>query len=489
MTTTKFTKTVTELRGLTEKFPYPVYAVGGCVRDLISGIEPHDIDIVVEAPNGERALTQYIKENFPEKIKNVVEAIKFHTNRFDLVLSDGTEEQIDCAMTRAEEYQEGTRKPSHLEYSETQIDALRRDFTVNALYYDIKTNKVLDPTGRGQEDLGNRVLRTPLDPSTTFKEDSLRMMRAIRFKHSKGFSLSEEVISGIKESASFIKTTSRERITEEFTKILLSDTPAEGIIDLHTTGLLKYILPEFDDFWGMKKSNIWYCMGLDSTTHCLDVLRGVTTMKAPLEVRLAALLLDIAPINSPQIDYPESLLIERFPLSYSSSNQELASSDLAEDICLNRFKFSKEVAKKVSFLVKQHLIMRSVWDKRNGTYDGSDALTRMIARTLGENLNDTMTLIEADNMAQIPEERLVGQVEQFLNKLKTLKMADYSAPIVDGKEICQLLSIKPGKAVKLFQRVINLWRDENPDLKKEDLPTLIKSRKYFSQELIDCLDC
>ena len=148
----RFINVITELKGMCVDFPYSIYAVGGCVRDLILGEEIKDIDIVVEAREGEKLLTDYLLAKYPEKIGNLVENIKFHTNRFSLFLSDGSEEQIDCAMTRTETYKKDTRKPDNVGYAGISVDSLRRDFTLNALYYDVKTNAILDPTGRGLDD-------------------------------------------------------------------------------------------------------------------------------------------------------------------------------------------------------------------------------------------------------------------------------------------------------------------------------------------------
>lgn len=474
-TTTFFKRVISELKSLTENFSHPVYAVGGCVRDLILGVPSHDIDIVVDYPEGEQELAKFLQERYPEKIKNFVPNIKFGTNRFTLVLEDGTEEQIDCAMTRVESYAQGSRKPEEVGYAGVNIDALRRDFTLNALYYDIRTNNIIDPTGKGQEDLKNGILRTPLNPAETFNEDSLRMMRAVRFKHCKGFKLSNEVFEGIKSSASSISSTAVERISEEFCKILLSKTPVEGIRDLHETGLLSYILPEFDNYWGMDQRSRFH--NLSFTDHCLEVLRKVAEKSDSLELRMAALLHDIA---KPQ---PEGHQ-EKEDGRWTYVGHDIASRKLALQICLERFRLSKATSLKIANLIGWHMIIKNNWDSNSKSYKGKDSGIRKAIRILGEDLEDELILIDADNCSHAPEHCMPGQVEQFKEKASKLEIADYSKPLVNGNEVEELLGVKPGKAIKLFLDVVNVWRDENPSLTKDDLPRLIREQRNFSKELV-----
>lgn len=476
--TQNFVRIVTELKSLTVGFPHKIYAVGGCVRDLIMGVPSHDIDIVVDAPGGEQKLADFLMSNHPDKIRAFVPNIKFGTNRFNIILGDGEEEQIDCAMTRTETYNQGSRNPATVGYAGVNVDALRRDFTLNALYYDIQTNAILDPTGRGQEDLKRGILQTPLDPAETFNEDPLRMLRAVRFKHCKGFSLSDEVVEGIKIASSKLSIIARERIGVEIEKIMMSNTPAEGIIDLHELGLLNYILPEFDNFWGMDQKSKFH--NLSFTDHCLEVLRKVSSQSKSLELRMAALLHDI---SKPTAEGHQ----EKEDGRWTYVGHDRTSAPLAEKICMERLKYSREFAKNVAFFVRYHMIIKQLWNPELKEYKAKDESTRKAVRVLGDKLQDEMILIDADNCSHHPDHCLVGQVSQFYDVLKGLEIADYSTPLVDGNEICELLGVKPGKAVKLFMWVVEGWRDQNPNLKKEDLPGLIRIKKNFNKELLEAI--
>ena len=473
MENNKLEKVVKTLRNLTTEFNHNIYAVGGCVRDILLGTEPKDIDVVVDFPEGEQKLLEYLVKRYPGRVKNVAENIKFGTNRFTLILEDGTEEVIDCAMTRTESYSKGSRKPGEVGYAGVNVDALRRDFTLNALYYSITSEgEILDPTGKGLEDLKKGLLRTPLDPAETFNEDSLRMMRAVRFKHQKGFTLSHEVEEGIKTSCSALTTTAKERISEEFLKILKSKTPVQGIIDLHNLGLLKIILPEFDNYWGMDQKSKFH--NLSFTDHSLEVLRKVAEKSEEVELRLAALLHDIAkPTESGHQVKDDG--------RWTYIGHDVASKDLTEVICLERFKLSRVMTNRVAKLVGYHMIIKQMWD--GSKLKAKDSKIRKVVRTLGDDLLDEMILIDADNTSHAPEFCLIGQVDQFMEKVRTLEIADYSKPLVNGKEVCDLLGIRQGKAVGLFLDVVNLWRDENPRLTKNDLVELISKRQNFTKEL------
>ena len=472
----RFINVITELKSICVDFPYPIYAVGGCVRDLILGAEIKDVDIVVAAPHGEKLLTEFITSKYPGKIINIVENIKYGTNRFDLILSDGSKEQIDCAMTRSETYKEDTRKPDNVEYADISVDSLRRDFTLNALYYDVKTNAILDPTGKGLEDLRNKILRTPLDPLTTFKEDSLRMLRAVRFKHCKNFNLCDEVVAGISQAAEFIKTTAKERISEELLKILRSNTPDLGITDLHELGLLGYIIPELDNYWDMDQKSKYHHLSFSG--HTLEVLKKTAEKSKKLELRLAALLHDIAkPTPSGHQ--------EKSPEHWTYIGHDKESAKLASKICLENLKLSKKFTKEVTFFVENHMIIKPFYDYKTKTFTGKDSQVRKVIRTLGDYLGDTMILVDADNTSHHPDFCMIGQVQQFLDKTKIIKVPDYSTPIINGTEAAKILGVKPGQAINTFLELINHWRDENPDLTKEDIINYTNEKRGFNKKFIE----
>ena len=222
------------------------FLAGGFVRDSILGKPSKDIDVTVEAHNGGIELAKYISEKL-----NIREPVIFPTfGTAKIQLPNGYE--IEFVQTRTEEYMKGSRKPQ-TSYGSLKDDVKRRDFTINTLLLDLTTGKILDVTGKGLNDLKQGIIRTPLDPDATFKDDPLRMMRAIRFSTKYGFELDDEIMPSLKKNAKELKNISMERIHDEFNKILLTDQPSKGLSILMDTGLLNQFIPELKDLRGLEQ--------------------------------------------------------------------------------------------------------------------------------------------------------------------------------------------------------------------------------------------
>ena len=177
------------------KFKEKIYLVGGCVRDLVLGKTPKDIDLCIDYPEGTDLFVDFLKTK-PE-CSGFVTYNRFKTGKFSLDIGANKKIDIECVVPRVETYNQGPRKPDTVQQTNITEDASRRDFCCNALYKNLLTGEVLDPTGKGLDDCKNRILRTPLDPEQTFKDDPLRMLRAIRFACTKMFTIFEETYSKI----------------------------------------------------------------------------------------------------------------------------------------------------------------------------------------------------------------------------------------------------------------------------------------------------
>ena len=326
-----------------------IYYVGGYVRDeILDEGAPKDVDLVVDLPNGASEFCDFLKKEYPTTCVDFVEYPRFGTAKFTLEFqmtkADGKtpwirEIQVECVEPRKEEYTDGPRKPSKVVSASIEEDAMRRDFCCNALYKDTVSGEILDPTGHGKEDIDNKILRTPCDPVITFKDDPLRMLRAIRFAAKKKFTIDEDTLKAIKPIPEYFQL-SMERVESEFTQILLSSDPVEHIWTLHNTGLLGYILPEFEESWGFNQNSKYHSMNL--TDHCLSVLKyivdpysaGTNSVKHQLETRLAGLLHDIA-----KYKYHETNVDGTF----SYHDHDVKSAEMAEEI-LKRLKYSNDVS-------------------------------------------------------------------------------------------------------------------------------------------------
>lgn len=273
----------TKVKELAELFPVPLYAVGGYVRDSLLGFSPCDLDITSALP--------------PEEVKRILSSSPYE-------VKDGSKKLLTLVIKRDgvgyeytsfrfDSYVGGHRPHEVTHCTDIAVDASRRDFTINAIYYDIKRDEVVDPLN-GLTDLKNKTLRSTRSPQQVFSEDGLRLMRLARFAASLGFTPLSEVLSAAKENRFLIDEISKERIRDELDKILVADT-FYGVKDAHYRGLellndigvLERILPDLCRGIGMNQR---------SDFHKYDVFEHIlhTVKYADADVRLAALMHDVA---------------------------------------------------------------------------------------------------------------------------------------------------------------------------------------------------
>lgn len=208
---------------------YVAYLAGGCVRDMILGVEPRDFDVATDA------LPDQVETMFPRTV-----AIGKSFGVIN-VLNESGDAQVEVATFRTDgEYQDG-RRPDQVSYSSPQEDAQRRDLTVNSLFYDLKTQQVIDFCG-GQQDLQNRLLRTVGEPEKRFNEDHLRILRAIRFVSQLGFVIEEETWHAIVDQRKALSTVSGERIQDEIEKLISGQYVTKGLKALWQSQVLEQLI-------------------------------------------------------------------------------------------------------------------------------------------------------------------------------------------------------------------------------------------------------
>ena len=237
---------ILELAGkIGNKHNLKVFVVGGFVRDLFLLRESIEVDLMVEGDgiNFSRLLADELG------VKKIVPFKDFGTAKIPY-----PKMEIEVASARLEDYDESSRKPTDIQYTDIFGDLKRRDFTINSMAIDLLPKSfgdLYDPYN-GIIDLNKQIIITPLDPDETFSEDPLRMMRAAVFASRFNFKIDDKCLSSMQKHASRISIVSAERITAELIKILQTDKkPSIGIIILQQTGLLKYVLPEIDVMFGM----------------------------------------------------------------------------------------------------------------------------------------------------------------------------------------------------------------------------------------------
>lgn len=451
-------KLISSLIKKSSKWRGKVFLAGGAVRDQLMGLDTKDLDLTVAAPNGgiEFAIWLCKELKIYRSGSNPVVFPRFGTAKLTLkgIIHNGidlSKVDVECVMTRAEQYTLGSRKPD-VRYGTPQEDVERRDLTINSLLKDLTTDEIKDFTGMGLADLNKKYIRTPLDPDVTFREDPLRMLRAIRFTVKYNWTLPLNMIRALKNNASMLKTISVERIQDELNKILLSNNPDKGIRLLQLTGLNKYVAPELDKLIKMKQNKFhqW-----DAMKHTLEVLK-----KTPPNIvsRLGALLHDIGKAEVRDVINNEVHFYAH----------EKVGAEIARDI-LKRLKYPNNIIDAVYKGVLYH--MKTKYGEDSGDKISDKAL-RKLQQELGDHLETTLDIIHADNISHGLTYNMPNQVPNIKKRLSTFKSqenAKLTLPI-NGNDIIKKFNLKPGK---LVGDILDAIRD-----KVLEKPTLSKIEAY-----------
>lgn len=426
------------------------YIVGGAVRDLLRGVESHDIDLVVELQDGGIKLAKYLYKG--EYCSRPVIYSRFSTA---FVFMEGY--KLEFVMTRSESYLPGSRKPD-VQVASLREDVFRRDFTVNSLLYGLADQKVLDLTGKGIRDLEKGVIRATSDPSVLYQEDPLRMLRAVRFAVQLNFIIENKTFEAIIRQAESIKNISVERIRDELQNILLSDTPERGVKLLLESGLLELIIPELLPAVGQKQNK--YHID-DVFEHTMKVLSKVPP---ELPLRLAALFHDIA----------KPLCISRDEKGLHFYQHEKIGSELASQI-LNRLKFPVKTRKLVNSLIRDHLKLKNAGKEAEKL---SSKNLRKLILNWGDDLRLLLKLIHADNLSHAPEYVLERQIPALRKRVEQLKKGLTKAEMpVKGKDVIEFFNLKPGKKIKKYlDESQEIWLD-HPDWDREKILKYLKFKE------------
>ncbi len=410
-----------------KKAHFKAYAVGGCVRDFLRGVKPKDWDITTNAKPKE------IQKIFPDSAyenKFGTVAVKVRCPKYkvkkEIILVEVTTYRID------EQYTD-KRHPDRVEFtSSLEKDLSRRDFTINAMALDWqekakgKRYEVVDLFD-SQKDLKNRIIRTVGNPDKRFSEDALRMLRAVRFATTLQFIIEPKTYQAIKRNAELIKIISKERIRDEFMKIVSSPSPAQGILYLYDLGLLKQIIPEIEQ--GINVTQNWHHV-YTIFQHAILSL-ACSPSKDPL-VKLACLFHDISK--------PET----KVDLGYRSTfyQHQIVGARKTGNI-MKRLKFSNKEIKKISHLVKHHMFYYNVGEITD------KGVRRLLRRVGKENLKDLMDVRIADRLGSgcpkakpyklIELEKRIKEIQKEPITVKMLK--------INGHDVMKILKIKSGPKI------------------------------------------
>ena len=415
------------------------YLVGGYVRDIFLDQPSDDIDCVVVG-SGIKIATELKKRLGRKAYLSVFK--NFGTAQVKIMSSGNRPPvEIEFVGARRESYQRDSRKPI-VEDGTLEDDQNRRDFTINAMAICLNKDRfgeLIDPFG-GLDDLWDGIIRTPLDPDITFSDDPLRMLRCIRFATRFNFFIEDETFQALERNTERLKIISKERISEELNKILMTKTPSRGFVDLQRSGLLEYILPELaamdsvEERNGKKHKNNFY--------HTLEVLDNVAKADAPLWLRWAALLHDIGKPKSKRWDNISG---------WTFHSHNFIGARMVPGI-FNRLKLPQDAKMKyVQKLVELHMRPINIADD-----EVTDSAVRRLINDAGDDIDDLMILCEADitSKNEVRKAKFRDNYQLVREKIADLKERDFKRllqPVIDGNEIMELFNLKPSKEVGILK--------------------------------------
>ena len=405
-----------------------VYVVGGVVRDLFLDRPLNEIDLMVIG-DGVQFAEVLAKEM---GVKKVVPFPKFSTAHIP-----SRPVPIEVAAARKESYDDDSRKPKEVVYTDLKGDLIRRDFTVNAMAMSLipeKFGELHDPYN-GVKDLQAKRLVTPLDPDETFSEDPIRMMRAAYFSSGLELEIDKKCLESMQRQADRIKIVSQERITTEFKKILSTPKPSIGLIVLQETGLMEYIFPEIHIMFGMDQTGEWHHK--DIFYHTMQVVDNAAQLSDKMELRFAALVHDIAKPNTRKIDPKKG---------YTFHGHDAIGERMLNKVA-KRMKLSNELKDYIKKLTLLHLRPIALAKK-----EITDSAVRRVMVMAGDDIDDLLTLCRADITTKNPQrvKKYMSNFEQVELKMKDVAERDslksFQSP-VRGAEIMKTCGLTEGPVV------------------------------------------
>ena len=414
------------------------YVVGGFVRDVLLNRKKEVFDVDVVTVGSGIDLATKVAASLKPGLKVSV----FHN--FGTAMFRFNEIDFEFVGARRESYRSESRKPI-VEDGTLEDDQKRRDFTINALAICLNSSRfgeLLDPFN-GTVDLENRILKTPLAPEITFSDDPLRMMRAIRFATQLDFTIEEGTLAAIESQRDRIEIISKERISEEINKIMLSPKPSVGFKLLEKTGLLAIILPEVQKLKGRETRN-----GIghkDNFYHTLEVLDRISRNTDNLWLRWSALLHDIAKPVTKRFD-PK--------LGWTFHAHNFVGEKMVPRM-FDRLKLPlNEKCKYVQKMVSLH--MRPIVLSEE---EVTDSAIRRLLVDAGNDIDDLMTLCEADITSKNPDKviKYLANFQLVREKLKDIEERDALRnfqPPVTGELIMETFAIPPGREIGIIKSAI-----------------------------------
>lgn len=473
-------KEIIEIAKKLQNAGFDAYLVGGCVRDLFLGIKPKDWDFTTNA--------------LPDQIVNLFEKT-FYENDYGTVgvvsqnesgeVSDETLKVVEITPYREESAYSDYRRPDKVTFGATlEKDLARRDFTINAIALNPLKNEIIDPYN-GQKDIKDRVIRAVGDPQERFQEDGLRILRAIRISTELGFTINIETEKALKSSGSFLRNISKERIRDEFIRIMNSDRPADGIVLSQKLGILRYFLPELEESIGVEQNQ---AHSFDVWTHLIKSLQHASKKNMSFHVKLASLFHDISK--------PETRRWSDEKKDWTFYGHDVVGAKKTERI-LKNLKFPKEDVEKITKMVRWHMFFSDT-DKIT-----LSAVRRLVARVGKDDIWELMELRICDRIGTGRPKESPYRLRKYRSMVEEVLADPISVSMlkVDGRKIMEIAKINPGpkighilhalleevlddpnlnNEIYLEKRVLELSKLSEKEL--ENIGKLAKKRKLEEEE-------
>lgn len=432
---------VTQVTFALKNAGFEAFLVGGCVRDILRGKKPKDWDVTTNAT--------------PEQIIPLFTKT-FYENSFGtvgVVIQEGdNEEIIEVTPYRLESAYSDGRHPDQVTFSKNILDDLkRRDFTMNAIAYDPSNGQIVDPYN-GQADIKTKTIRAVGDAGERFNEDGLRIMRAIRLAAELGFMINVDTEKAILSHITMLSKVAKERIRDEFTKLIMSDTPMIALVVAQKMGILPYIAPELEQGLHMKQNQ---AHSYDVFEHLLRSLQHAADKGWALEIRLAALLHDIGK--------PATCRFSPEKGDVTFYGHEVVGARMTKKI-LENLKYPRKTIDLVVKLVRWHMFFSDT------EQISLSAVRRMIVNVGKENIWDLMNLRACDRIGTGRPKENPYRLRQYKAMIEEAMRDPISVGMLklDGKGLMEVLQMQPGPRIGWILHALLEDVLENPALNTKE---------------------